>query len=85
MFPAPKGGEINDYTFRRRAWKSVLEQIAVDYRKPYTTRHTAISHALAGGANYLQVADATGHDPHPQILHEHYASVIEQKSVFVEF
>ena len=72
VFPAPKGGEINDHTFRRREWKTVLEQIGIDYRKPYATRHTAISHALAGGANYLQVADATGHDP--QILHEHYAS-----------
>lgn len=83
VFPAPKGGEINDHTFRRRAWKSVLSKANIDYRKPYACRHTAISHALDNGANYLQVAEATGHDP--QILHKHYASVIEHKSVFIEF
>lgn len=83
VFPASKGEEINDHTFRRRAWKTVLSRIGVDYRRPYACRHTAISHALANGANYLQVAEATGHDP--QILHKHYASVIERKSVLVEF
>ena len=83
VFPAPKGGEINDHTFRRRAWKSVLTKIGIDYRKPYACRHTAISHALANGSNYLQVAEATGHDP--QILHKHYASVIERRSVLIEF
>lgn len=83
VFPAPQGGEINDHTFRRRAWKSVLSKIGIAYRRPYACRHTGISHALANGANYLQVAEATGHDP--QILHKHYASVIEHKSVFVEF
>lgn len=47
VFPALQGGEINDHTFRRRAWKSVLSKIGVLYRKPYACRHTAISHALA--------------------------------------
>jgi integrase len=83
VFPAPKGGPINDHTFRRRAWKGVLSQSGIDYRKPYATRHTVISHALANGANYLEVAETTGHDP--QVLHKHYASVIEKKSVLMEF
>lgn len=83
VFPAPKGGPINDHTFRRRAWKGVLGKTGIDYRKPYATRHTVISHALANGANYLEVAETTGHDP--QILHKHYASVIEKKSVLTEF
>ncbi len=83
VFPAPKGREINDHTFRCRAWKSVLTKIGIDYRKPYACRHTAISHALVSGSNYLQVAEATGHDP--QILHKHYATVIERRSVLVEF
>lgn len=74
VFPAPQGDEINDRGFRRRAWKNVLEKLGIEYRKPYATKHTAISHALANGANPLAVAEQTGHDP--QILFKHYASVI---------
>lgn len=83
VFPAPQGEEINDRGFRRRAWKKVLEKLEIEYRKPYATRHTAISHALANGANPLAVAEQTGHDP--QILFKHYASVIQQSAVMVEF
>ena len=74
VFPAPKGDTISDFNFRRRAWKNMLEKLDIDYRKPYATRHTAISHALANGANPMAVAEQTGHDP--QILFKHYASAI---------
>ena len=83
VFPAPQGEEINDKNFRRRAWKKVLEKLEIEYRKPYATRHTAISHALANGANPLAVAEQTGHDP--QILFKHYASVIQKSAVMVGF
>ena len=83
VFPAPQGEEINDKNFRRRAWKTVLEKLDIEYRKPYATRHTAISHALANGANPLAVAEQTGHDP--QILFKHYASVIQKSAVMVGF
>jgi integrase len=83
VFPAPKGGPLNDRLFNRRAWRTVLERVNIPYRKPYGMRHTAISHALAAGAHHLQVASQTGHDP--RVLYQSYASVIESKSVFVEF
>ena len=83
VFPAPSGKPINDHTFRRRAWKTIINRLGIDYRKPYATRHTAISHALANGANPLAVAEETGHDP--QILFNHYASVIRRSAVMVEF
>jgi integrase len=83
VFPAPSGKPINDHTFRRRAWKKILTRLEIGYRKPYSTRHTAISHALANGANPLAVAEETGHDP--QILFKHYASVIQKSAVMVEF
>ncbi|MGK7874831.1 MAG: tyrosine-type recombinase/integrase [Xenococcaceae cyanobacterium] len=83
VFPAPSGKTISDHTFRRRAWKKILSSLEIEYRKPYATRHTAISHALANGANPLAVAEATGHDP--QILFKHYASVIQRSAVMVEF
>ncbi len=83
VFPAPSGKPINDHTFRRRAWKTILTGLEIGYRKPYATRHTAISHALANGANPLAVAEETGHDP--QIFFKHYASVIQKSAVMVEF
>lgn len=83
VFPAPKGGAINDRMFNRRAWRTILDRVNVPYRKPYSTRHTAISHSLANGANPIQVAEQTGHDP--RVLYQSYASVIEAKSVFVNF
>lgn len=83
VFPSPEGLAINDHLFRRRAWKKVLGKVGVNYRRPYVCRHTAISHALARGGNPLEVAEAAGHDP--RVLFKNYASVIEHKSVFVEF
>ncbi len=83
IFPAPRGGPMSDQLFRRRAWKKVLDRLGIDYRKPYSTRHTAVSHALANGANPLELAEQAGHNP--QILYRNYASVIQSKSIFVEF
>ncbi len=83
VFASPKGKPIDDHNFNRRAWKTIISQLGIEYRKPYSTRHTAISHALANGANYIAVAEATGHDA--KVLHQSYASAIESKSIFVEF
>ncbi len=83
VFASPKGKPIDDHNFNRRAWKTIISQTGIEYRKPYSTRHTAISHALANGANYIAVAEASGHDA--RVLHQSYASSIEQISVFKEF
>ena len=47
VFASPTGLPICDRMFNRRAWKTVLSNLGILYRKPYTTRKTAISHALA--------------------------------------
>ena len=83
VFPAPRGGPINDRNFSRRAWKTILEQCNVAYRRVYTARHTAISHALANGADPIAVAEQAGHDK--RVLLDSYAHVIQAKSVFQEF
>ena len=83
VFTTPTGLSINDRNFRRRAWNQVLKAVGVPYRKPYTSRSTAISHALAAGVDYISVAKAAGHSA--QVLHENYANVIERRSVFVDF
>lgn len=83
VFPAPKGGPVNDKLFNRRAFRAVLERASVPYRRAYTTRHTAISHALANGADPVGIADQTGHDL--RTLLKVYAHVIKSQPVFVEF
>ncbi len=71
VFPAPKGGAIDDHNFRNRAWKTVLDAQGIPYRKPYTTRSTFESHAIIEhGMNPAIVADITGHDP--KTLFKHY-------------
>jgi integrase len=75
VFPSPKGGPIDDHNFRNRAWLKVLASSNVAYRKPYNTRHTFISHALAKGVNPMAIAQMTGHDP--EILFKHYAADIQ--------
>jgi integrase len=75
VFPAVKGGAIDDHNFRNRAWVTVLKVAGVTYRKPYNTRHTFISHALAQGMNPMTIAKMTGHDP--EILFKNYAADIQ--------
>jgi integrase len=62
VFPSPKGLAIDDHRFRARAWKAVLESCQIEYRSPYKIRHSAISHALSNGANFIALAEQTGHD-----------------------
>ena len=83
VFTTPTGLSINDRNFRRRAWAKVLQAAGVPYRKPYTNRSTAISHAIAAGENYLNVAKAAGHSPRTML--KHYLNNVENRSVFVDF
>lgn len=77
VFPSPKGGAIDDNNFRNRAWKTMLTRLEIDYRKPYTTRHTLISHALDLGLNPVMVAQLTGHDV--QVLYQNYAGNVNSR------
>jgi integrase len=46
VFPAVQGGAIDGRNFRNRAWVTILKNAGIDYKRPYTTRHTFISHNL---------------------------------------
>lgn len=76
VFPAPHGGAIDDHNFRNRAWKPVLNSLGIPYRKPYTTRHTLVSHALEKGMNPVNVAELTGHNV--RTLYQHYAGSVSK-------
>jgi integrase len=83
VFPSPKGLSIDDHRFRARAWKTILESCQIEYRSPYKIRHSAISHALSNGANFIALAEQTGHDK--RVMLSTYAHAIERKCLFVDF
>ena len=83
VFPSRKELPIDDHNFRNRAWKTILAQCHIEYRKPYSMRHSVASHSLANGADPIALAEQMGHDK--RVLLSTYAHVINQKSLFVEF
>ena len=60
VFKSSAGSAIDDSNFRK-AWAIVLENQGIDYRKPYTTRHTMASHAIEQGIALTGVAYLLGH------------------------
>ncbi|PSB01733.1 site-specific integrase [Merismopedia glauca CCAP 1448/3] len=82
VFRSAGGKVIDDQNFRNRAWIKVLTRIGIEYRKPYTTRHSLISHALDLGMNPVNVAQLTGHDV--RTLYENYAGNVNSRSLLPE-
>ncbi len=83
VFQAARGGPVKEKGFRERAWKPILSDLKIEYRKPYCTRHTFISHALASGMNPMEVAQLTGHDI--RTLYEDYAGFVVKTPRIFEF
>jgi integrase len=75
VFPAPRGGAIDEGNFAEREWATVLEACDITYLRPYYTRHTFISHCLEQGMNPVTVAQMTGHNV--KTLFERYAGLIQ--------
>ncbi|MCT7948306.1 tyrosine-type recombinase/integrase [Ancylothrix sp. C2] len=78
IFVSPKGKPINANNFCRRAWRTILTEAGIPFRKPYNTRHTFVSHCLVAGMHPLQVAPITGHDV--QVLYKNYAGNVSGKA-----
>jgi integrase len=81
VFPSPKGLPLDDHNFNRRAWKTILASCHIEYRSPYKLRHSAISHALANGANPIALAEQSGHDKRTML--STYAHAIDREVLFV--
>lgn len=75
VFPSIRGGPIDDHNFRSRAWKPILDQLGLDYRKPYTARHTAHSHLLDKGWSPAEVAEAMGNSV--RVVYQRYAGNVK--------
>jgi len=76
VFPSPKGTWIDIHNFRNRAWKAVIDNLGIEYRKPYQTRHTFISQQKALGVEDGQIARACGTSI--SMIHKHYAGIVKQ-------
>jgi len=74
IFSSTNGLAIDAKNFCNRYWKPALAELEIDYRRPYTTRHTLISHGLESGMNPVAIAALTGHDV--RTLYENYAGLV---------
>ncbi len=75
VFSSVKGGTMDDHNFRNRAWKPILDSLGLDYRKPYTTRHTAHSHLLDQGWSPSEVAETMGNSV--RVVYSRYAGNVK--------
>jgi integrase len=74
IFTSTNGCAIDAKNFCNRYWKPALVELGIDYRRPYNTRHTLISHGLEAGMNPVAIAALTGHDV--RTLYENYAGLV---------
>ncbi|MEG4084046.1 tyrosine-type recombinase/integrase [Microcoleus sp. POL10_C6] len=74
IFTSSEGRAIDSKNFCNRYWKPALASLGIDYRKPYNTRHTLISHGLEAGMNPVAIASLTGHNV--RTLYENYAGLV---------
>ena len=74
IFASIESRAIDSKNFCNRYWKPALASLGIDYRKPYNTRHTLISHGLEAGMNPVAIASLTGHNV--RTLYENYAGLV---------
>lgn len=73
-----RGQHIDNNGLLKR-WIKVCQKKGVQYRKPYNTRHTFVSHCLAKGMGVVEVSAITGHDP--AVLLTHYAGLLQRPDI----
>jgi integrase len=76
IFPAPRGGVINEHTFRNREWSPAIDASGV--RKParvYDLRSTFASEALAAGVSVFELARVMGTSV--AMIERHYGALLD--------
>lgn len=68
-------GPIHNGNFGKRAWRSVLKKLGLEYRSPYQTRHTTATMWLAAGENPTWIAQQMGHTS-TEMLFKTYARYV---------
>lgn len=72
LFTSPKGKFIDQHNFANRAWKTILEECKVPYRKSYQTRHTFINLCVEAHINSTAIGRWTGTSS--KMIDNHYGS-----------
>jgi integrase len=60
LFPATRGGHIDDNKWRWREWTPALRGAGIEHRRIYDCRHTFASWAIAGGVQLFYLARIMG-------------------------
>jgi integrase len=78
VFPGHTGQHIDPGRFRQHIWKPLLAKVGIEYRNPYQTRHTLLTHAVMDPAiGVLGAAKPAGHKD-SRMVTQHYARFIGQ-------
>lgn len=72
VFTTQRGKIIDTRILRSRTWKPILLSLNIDYKKPYSTRHTFITLSLEAGMDVKDVTKLVGNSP--VTTYKHYAS-----------
>ncbi|NES69011.1 MAG: site-specific integrase, partial [Okeania sp. SIO2D1] len=72
VFTTQRGKIIETRTLRSRVWQPILSNLKIDYKKPYSTRHTFITLSLEAGMDVKDVTKLVGNSP--ITTYKHYAS-----------
>ncbi|MEM1170621.1 MAG: site-specific integrase [Cyanobacteria bacterium P01_H01_bin.35] len=72
IFASQRGKFIDTKALRMRVWKPILSSLSIDYKRPYTTRHTFITLSLESGMAVKDIAKLVGNTA--PIIYKHYAS-----------
>ncbi len=70
VFTSSKGN-IFSINYFRKVWLKILNELEIEYRKPYQTRHTFITLCLEAGANPKDIAKWVGNSS--AVIFRHYA------------
>lgn len=77
VFTTKTGVPIDDHNFRERVWKRTCTRAGIDYRPPYTSRHTLLSHGIEyEGWSLPQAAQIAGHSS-TRMVAETYGHAID--------
>lgn len=75
VFPGARGKKFLDTRAFRETWKKVLDGLGLEYRNPYQTKHTALSH-IAQNHSLLAAARVAGHKS-LDMVSRHYARFVD--------
>ena len=76
IFTMKSGRTFDVDSFRKNAWTTALKKAEVDYRVPYSTRHSFAAWALAAGISPGKLVKLMGHSS-KKMVYEVYGNYVE--------